>query len=341
MINQVYRLVSPRQFEITYEDCSLQTDRVVVRPTFISICAADQRYYTGTRGKEAMAKKLPMALTHEAVGKVVYDSKGIYKVGTPVVMIPNTPTETDEVVAENYLRSSKFRASGFDGFMQDYVFMEHDRIVPLPDDVNLKVASFSELISVSMHAISRFEAKAHSRRNTFGVWGDGNLGFITALILKKKYPDSKVYAFGLNEHKLNYFSFVDETYNINEIPEDLLIDHGFECVGGKGSQYAINQMIDYIVPEGAMSILGVSEYPIEVNTRMVLEKGLTIIGSSRSGREDFVNTVKFFEEYEDVQDYFENLIGSVNEVRTLQDALHVFEKDLVSSWGKTVLEWKL
>ena len=30
-----------------------------------------------------------------------------------VVMIPNTPVEKDDIIGENYLRSSKFRASGF------------------------------------------------------------------------------------------------------------------------------------------------------------------------------------------------------------------------------------
>ena len=39
-----------------------------------------------------------------------------------------------------------------------------------------------------MHAIDRFDNKSHSKRDTIGVWGDGNVGFITSLILKKKYP---------------------------------------------------------------------------------------------------------------------------------------------------------
>ena len=56
---------------------------------------------------------------------------------------------------------------------------------------------------------------------------------------------------------------------------------------GKGSQAAINQMIDLISPEGSISLLGVSEYGVEINTRMVLEKGLTLFGSSRSGAQDF------------------------------------------------------
>ena len=38
-------------------------------------------------------KKLPMSLIHEGVGEVVYDHKGIFKIGTKVVLVPNTPVE--------------------------------------------------------------------------------------------------------------------------------------------------------------------------------------------------------------------------------------------------------
>lgn len=342
MINQVYRLVSARKFEITYKDRTINKgDRVVVRPTHLSICAADQRYYTGTRGKEAMVQKLPMALIHEGIGDIVYDPKGEYKPGTKVVMVPNTPVEVDEYIAENYLRSSKFRSSGFDGFMQDYVFLKRDRFVELPEHINPHVAAFTELITIAMHAMTRFESKAHSRRQTFGVWGDGNLGYITALLLKKKYKGSKVIIAGKTPFKLDNFSFVDEVYNIDEIPESVQFDHAFECVGGKGSQYAINQIIDHIIPEGSISILGVSEYPVELNTRMILEKGITVIGSSRSGTVDFQHTVDFLAKNQDVVDYLETLIGSINEIRTIDDISDAFEKDLNTSWGKTVLEWKI
>lgn len=341
MINQVYRLVSPRQFEVAYKDRSFRSDYVVVRPTHLSICAADQRYYTGSRDKEVLAKKLPMALIHEGVGKVVRDPKGELATGTPVVMIPNTPVEEDEIVAENYLRSSKFRSSGYDGFMQDYVFLKRDRVVPLFPGINMNVAAFIELISVSMHAISRFEKKAHSRRQTFGIWGDGNLGFITSLILKKKYQNSRIIVFGKTPYKLDYFSFADDVYLIDQIPSTLYIDHAFECAGGIGSQYAIDQAIDHIHPEGTIGLLGVSENPVEINTRMVLEKGLTLIGSSRSGRVDFVNTVQFLEEHPDVLEYLEVLVGSVLTVRTIQDIVNAFEQDLTTSWGKTVMHWEI
>lgn len=341
MINQVYRLVSPRQFEISYKDESIGSNHVVVRPTHLSICAADQRYFTGTRGEKAMKEKLPMALIHEGVGEVVYDPMKQFEVGTKVVMVPNTPTEEDPYVAENYLKSSNFRSSGYDGFMQDYVFLNRDRLVVLPENINMDVAAFTELVTITVHALSRFESKANLRRDTFGVWGDGNLGYITCLFLKKLYPESRVIIFGKTDYKMNHFSFVDEAIKIDEIPASLEIDHGIECAGGKGSQYAVNQIIDHIKPEGSISLLGVSEYPIEVNTRMVLEKGLTLIGSSRSGAADFQRAVDIYTEHPDIVEYLATLIGNIYDVTSIKDALNAFETDLSNSWGKTIMRWKI
>lgn len=339
MINKIYSLVATKQIVVQFEERSLDGDGIIVRPTRLSICAADQRYYTGTRGKEAMKKKLPMALIHEGVGEVVYDPKGEFNPGDTVVMIPNTPIEHDPIIAENYLTTSKFRASGYDGFMQQYVFMGRDRIIKY-ENINHDVASFLELLSVSAHSINKFIKRSHERKNTIGVWGDGNVGFITALILKKQFPESKIIVFGKNEEKLSFFSFVDETYQIDSIPEDLRVDHAFEAVGGKASEYAIDQIIDYINPEGSIAILGVSENPVPINTRMVLEKGLTIVGSSRSGRVDFQYAVDFLEAYPDAQNQLQKLISAVIDVNGMEDIVKAFEYDLTTPF-KTVLNWKI
>lgn len=339
MINKIYSLVATKQIVVQFEERSLDGEGIIVRPTRLSICAADQRYYTGTRGKEAMKKKLPMALIHEGVGEVVYDPKGEFNPGDTVVMIPNTPIEHDPIIAENYLTTSKFRASGYDGFMQQYVFMGRDRIIKY-ENINHDVASFLELLSVSAHSINKFIKRSHERKNTIGVWGDGNVGFITALILKKQFPESKIIVFGKNEEKLSFFSFVDETYQIDSIPEDLRVDHAFEAVGGKASEYAIDQIIDYINPEGSIAILGVSENPVPINTRMVLEKGLTIVGSSRSGRVDFQYAVDFLEAHPDAQNQLQKLISAVIDVNGMEDIVKAFEYDLTTPF-KTVLNWKI
>lgn len=339
MLNTVYRLVAPRRFEVAFNDIDLFGEEVVVRPTHLSICHADQRYYQGARPAEILEQKLPMALIHEGIGEVVYDPKGEYKPGEAVVMIPNTPIERDDIIAENYLRSSKFRASGFDGFMQDNVALGRDRLVRLPDGIDKTVAAFTELVSVSVHAIRRFDKIAHQRRNCVGIWGDGNLGYITAIFFKAMFPETKLYIFGVDKEKLADFTFADETYTVKNIPKDLKIDHAFECVGGEASQKAIHQIIDYIHPEGTISLLGVSEYPVPINTRMVLEKGLRLFGSSRSGKEDFQKTVDMYQSNPEILGYLSNIVGAQIEVNSIKDMTKAFETDIQKVMGKTIMIW--
>ncbi len=341
MLNQVYRLVSPRQFESITVNEELNADTIIVRPLYLSICHADQRYFTGRRDKQVLAEKLPMALIHEGIGEVIFDSLNEFKKGQIVVMVPNTPHEKNEIVHENYLKNSQFRSSGYDGYMQEYVFLRRDRAVILPQDFDLEMSAFIELISVAYHTINRMEEKMNNDQEIFGVWGDGNLGYITSLILSFKYPESKIYVFGKHEEKLDYFSFVDKVFLINQIPENLTISHAFECTGGMGSQTAINQIIDYIRPEGTIALMGVSESLIEINTRMVLERGLTMIGSSRSGVEDFQQTVDFLEKHQGARNRLKNLIGSVKTIHTIQDIIDCFDEDLTTNWGKTVMKWEI
>lgn len=339
MLNTVYQLKAPRQFEAVFKDMELDEQHLIVRPTHLSICHADQRYYQGTRPEEVMRAKLPMALIHEGIGKVIFDPTGTYEIGTEVVMIPNHPVEEDDYIAENYLRSTKFCGSNKDGFMQEYVSLRPDRVVKLPEGIDKITAAFTEIVSVSYHAVSRFLRFSHERRNVIGVWGDGNLGYITALLLKKMLPDSIVYIFGVNQQKMNDFSFADDTFSVSHIPEDIHIDHAFECVGGGASAKAINQIIDYIMPEGTISILGVSEDPVPINTRMILEKGLHVFGSSRSGRADYEGLMKLYKDNPDIPSYLENIVGTQFLVHDIKDITKAFETDIHKMIGKTVMIW--
>lgn len=339
MLNTVYQLKKPRQFEVSFQDIECDDKHILVRPTYLSICNADQRYYQGTRAEAVLRKKLPMALIHEGIGKVVYDPTGTFKIGENVVMIPNLPEETDEIIAENYLRTSKFRGSGTDGFLQEYILTVPDRVVGLPENINMNVAAFTELVSVSYHTIGRFLKMAHLRRRHIGVWGDGNLGYITSLLLTKLCPEAEIYVFGVNEEKLADFTFAKQTFLVTQDFGALALDHAFECVGGGGAPKAINQIIDYIKPEGTIAIMGVSEDLAPINTRMVLEKGLRIFGSSRSGREDFVGLIELYKKYPELTNYLENIVGSQIRVRDIKDITAAFETDIHKLIGKTIMVW--
>ncbi|MBE6470828.1 MAG: ribitol-5-phosphate dehydrogenase [Coriobacteriaceae bacterium] len=341
MLNRIYRLIEARTIEPVERYAAIDADTVVVRPTHLSICNADQRYYQGKRSARVMAKKLPMALIHEGVGEVVFDAAGAYAPGTRVVMLPNNPVEEDEFIAENYLRTSKFAGSGYDGFMQELCILPSRRVLPLPEGIDIHVAAFTELVSVAVHAVTRFEGIAHGRRENIGIWGDGNLGFIVSLILHVTHPDARLHVIGRNSYKLADFTFAHRTYLSSGIPEGLLVDHAFECCGGEGSTSAIDQIIDHIRPEGTVSLMGVSEYPVPINTRMVLEKGLRMFGSSRSGRVDFERTLQLHREHPEMAQYLSALVGSVIPVSSVKDIATAFDADVRKQMGKTIMEWNM
>ena len=343
MKNTVYRLIEPKKIiAVEQEINEQQTEDVIVRPVYLSICHADQRYYQGQRDPEVLKKKLPMALIHEGIGQVVRDNKGEFKEGEWVVMVPNTPFEEDEVIGENYLRSSKFRASGYDGFMQTYVEMRRDRLVRLPEGVDREILAFVEICTVDYHIVDRFDKFADKRRDILGVWGEGNMGYITALFLKTRFPESKVYVFGVVKEKLDEIKFADAVYTVDNIPDDVYVDHAFECVGGRASGIALDQIIDKVIrPEGTIALTGVSEENVPIRTRMVLEKGLRMYGSSRSGRADFERTLALYRENPQMVDYLQALVGTVVPVSSIKDIAAAFQSDARKAMGKTIMQWNM
>ena len=337
MVNYVYQLISPRVISVKYENLDLD-DKVIVKPLYMAICHADQRYYTGNRDKKILSKKLPMALIHECCGEVVIDRSGKFKKGQKVVLIPNVPGKYNNEIYENYGEGAKFLSSGYDGFMREYINLSSDRIVSF-DNIPLEIATITEFISVSIHAIERFKNVSHSNKDTIGVWGDGSLAFVTANVLKKEFPNSQIIVFGKNRDKLSLFSFIDKTILIDNIPQDLKIDHAFECVGGEGSFYAIDDIIRCIKPQGTILLMGVSENRIGINTRDILEKGLTFIGSSRSGYQDFVKAIKILQD-EKIQKRLKVIIENYGVIKRIEDMHKVFNFDLNTPF-KTVFRWEI
>lgn len=337
MINYTYQLVSPQVFSVKYSDIDLR-DRVLIRPEYMAICHADQRYYQGTRDHKILQKKLPMALIHECCGTVISDPTGTFKPGELVVPIPNVPNGNSEIIYENYLQGSKFLSSGYDGFMREYVDMPAERLVSV-EGIKPQVAAVTEFLSVVMHATSRFDLVAHEVRDTIGVWGDGSMGYCMATVLKSMFPNSKLIVVGHNQRKLSYFSFADQTYLSDDLPENLKIDHAFECCGGEGSYYAINDIIRYINPQGTIVLMGVSENKVAINTRDILEKGITTLGCSRSGRQDFERAAQYMKDTM-FQRRLEAIIYEDNRVCSMEDIHRVFRTDANSPF-KTVFEWAI
>lgn len=324
MISQQYKLVKPFVIESVPNDVEIDDNNsLIVRPKKLSICKADIRYYFGLRDPEVLKKRLPMTLIHEACGEVLYDPTGQYKKGDNVVLLPNIAGK-DEFYDENYRLDSIFRSSKENGFLQELMKINREEVVPYTKCELNDIFAFTEFISVAVHAVDSFLKYSHSKRDNIAVWGSGAMAYVVCCVLKNRLPDSKITVVGRNPNKLQYFQFLDNVKNVNQLELSPVYDHVFECVGGLNSAKAIDQMIDTILPQGTMMLLGVSEEPVPINTRMVLEKGLTMIGRSRSEKKDFEKSVKLIEEDEIFAARMKQMISEKINVSNINDISSAF-----------------
>ena len=337
MIKQVIRLIRPGLFLPCFVVENPGPKDVLVRPRYLSVCAADQRYFQGNRPPEVLAKKLPLALFHEAVGEVLSDPSGKLAPGTFCVLLPGGVDSSGD--DSNYQRGAFFRSSNADGFCQEVMCLDKRELLPIPCEPAWPYV-FTELMSVCCQALRKLEAVTPvSTGTSIGVWGDGAMSFMMALTLSQLKPDCPVSVFGKHDAKLINFSFVEHRINIADKTNSTNVDIAVECVGGAGAQGAIAQAVDRLKPKGTLLLMGVSETPPIVPTRLVLEKGLTLSGSSRSTSKDFESAMRLIAR-PDVQNSLHKIVSLRCSFSTSSELIDVFNKDGHSSY-KTILEVSL
>ena len=336
MINQKIKLVRPGLFLPFFSSETEAKDKVIVKPTVLSICAADQRYFKGTRAAAVLKAKLPMCLIHEAIGMVVYDPLKKFKTGQNVILLPNGG---EDDLLNNFKPNSYCRSSSTDGFTQEFLMMEVKELLPFVSrSPNYYV--FAELLSVCFQAISRIPFKDWIRATSVGIWGDGVVGYLLSLCIKKEYPNLKVTVFGKHEEKLLLFSHADEVEIIrDDYPFLSDIDIAFEAVGGAKAGEAINQIIKTIKPCSTICLTGVSEFQIAIDTRKLLEKGISLIGTTRSLKKDFVKAKKFLDGVNDFS-MFDKIISNHLVINSSEDLTQAFYSDQKMPF-KTLLTWQI
>lgn len=309
VFSRTYRLLQPRKLKEVHVKRSFGDGEVVVEPVLASICHADLRYFSGQRRKEALAKKLPMALIHEGIGRVVESRGSRVRPGERVVIVPNLPgcrgmrgrrdfcPACSGGIGENYCLHSRFLGSGIDGIAQSRLVLPEECTLRCPDSIPDEILVLAELCSVSYHAISRVDRIREERRVV--VFGDGPVGYLTAAMLHhifKLGPD-RLWVFGAMPDRLEQFTFARRIL-VSECDFRSVEKAGvaFECAGGQYSKEAVNQAIEVLNPGGVLVLMGVSEEYVPVNTRDVLEKGLKLIGSSRSSARDYHPVLKAMED---------------------------------------------
>ena len=344
MFINIFKVTSPGVIEEFIDCVELDGQSVLVKVDTMAICKADIRYFLGNRDINVLNHKYPLAPIHEAVGKVIKDPTGTFKPGDKVILVPNSVDEGFKDrsnrrclrpdLGDNYYPKATFRSSTADGFLRNFYTCSPDLLVKY-DDTDPAIAVFSELLSVAHAAIRRINFNEVEK---MALFGDGIMAYITYIMLVNNYPNLDLTVFGIDDNKLASFKKAKtakvESYQGEKF--DTLI----ECVGGKFSETAINQMIDLAIPGADLILMGVSEEKIAINTRVVLDKGLSLKGVTRSNKGDFEFVANMLKNKEVIND-LSIMVLSKSKINSVNDIYKCFEEDINNKTliGKNLMYW--
>jgi len=96
-------------------------------------------------------------------------------------------------------------------------------------------------------------------------------------------------------------------------------------------------MLDF---KGELVLMGVTEERVPINTRDILEKGLSLYGSSRSTADDFEAFVELLKESEEYIDVLSrSLPESIKTVKNGNDFSNVLKDAEKPHWNKIIMEF--
>lgn len=273
---------------------------LLLKPIVAGICGSDILYFKGKKEQEKLEKSLPMCLLHEGVAEIVEAGEATrLKAGTKVVVNPMTPCgecHACKCHKENLCQNSRYMAAKADGLARTFFLYPEERVLPIPEGVELEVAALTEPLTI---ALTAFEESCVEITDSVAVIGDGPMGYFLTLLASYVggIPRENLYFIGVIDEKLSLakefasaINSLRETARLNELYGK--VDVSFEAVGGDAHKITVKQAIDLLKPGGKCILLGISmgEVPIEITK--IVNKGLTFKGSIYSRMEHYIKVLE-------------------------------------------------
>ena len=239
------------------------------------ICGSDHTLYHGKFGVP-----MPVIPGHEAVGRIEKLGSGVsgLSVGQRVVIQPNVTCGTCSLCAAGYdnLCLSKTRL-GVDanGVFAEYASVPAHRVWPVPDELEDKVAVFTEPLAVAVHAMKIAAPRKGDRTLIFGA---GVMGLLVAQMAA--LSGGEVTACDLSESRLAVAKQVGAGRTIGSTdPIESYFGQFDLLYETSGAAVALAQTIKLAAPRATIVILGLPgrDQPIPID--MVVRKELQIKGS--------------------------------------------------------------
>jgi len=314
--SRVFEVVAPYEMrERRQEIRELPDNCLLLRTRLTGICHADLRYVSGSRPPEILRERLPLCVFHEGTAQIEEVGNNVrnFSRGDLVVIVPNIPCYVHDPekypdiyracracrpkgAGENLCEDVRFLASNAHGLSRTFFVHPASCVFPVPEGIREEVAVLTEPLTVINRAIKQAKVKSDDH---VVVLGGGFMGFVAAAVLSKiaGIPRDHLLVTDIFDFKLAKFEDIATTFNTREKPlgDEYLsrFDVAFECAGGRAAETTIDQALALLSPGGTCLLVGVSEEKIPTKTRTILDKGLTLKGTTRSAAIDYPDVLEW------------------------------------------------
>ena len=164
-------------------------NQVLLRVSHCGICGSDLHAWLNHKGYESVLPEVTFG--HELSGTVekVGDKAKVWNVGDHAIMIAlQTPHDPNDRYCRESLPqlSSRRRVQGLhlDGGMAEYVCVDQEFLIPVPEGLPLKLAALTEPLSVAEHCIENRSAIGEG--SNVVVSGPGIIGLLCAISARSR-----------------------------------------------------------------------------------------------------------------------------------------------------------
>lgn len=363
--SRIFEVIGPYKMRERSEEISnLPEGCLLLRVLLTGICHADLRYVSCSRPPHILRERLPLPVFHEGIARIVEIGDGVqnFRPDDLVVIVPNVPCYIQdpekypdvyracescrpEGPGENLCRDVKFLSSNAPGLSRAFIIHPASCVFHLPEGIPEEIAVLTEPLTVIKRAIELAGVNYNSR---VAVLGGGFMGFIIAAVLSRIVGISKqnLLVTDIFDLKLEKFGDLATTLNVKEtpIPDEFSssFDIAFECAGGKAAEFTIKQALSLLSPGGTCMLIGVSEGEVPIKTRVILEKGLTLKGTTRSAAIDYPKVLKWLQRNsfaETLRRIIYPKIFQAKDCNSILSACRTAESP--KTHGKVLIDWRI
>lgn len=259
---------------------------VLVEVKACGICGTDMHIYRGT-----IDCTIPVILGHELSGVVVELGEGVrsIKPGTRVT------SETHAHLCGHcrfcmggyprYCVERKMVGRHANGGFARYFVTKEERLTVLPDNISFAAGAVTEPLFTVTHAL--YERAGVYAGDVVVVIGPGPMGLLSAQVAKALGGLVVVCGLSLDQKRLELAKSmgVDAAVNIekediSQVVDELSMGYGADVVVEcSGSAAAINQGLEMLRKCGKFVQIGLTAKGVSVNTDLIVNKGLNVVGS--------------------------------------------------------------